>query len=131
MAMVTIIFAEQGRCSGVGEATAEKSGQLSVRQRDRDARAHGRVQRVVKFFRHFRCLSRRRRLMARYHLFVLRDSIILSLRVRQKSVAGDEYARLNIGASITRANSENGALPIREGEQARKHKNKKPPRGKA
>jgi hypothetical protein len=52
-----------------------------------------------------------------YHLFVLRDSIILTLRVRQKSVAGHEYARPNIGASITRANSVNGALPTRELEQ--------------
>jgi hypothetical protein len=40
-------------------------------------------------------------------LFLLRDSIILMLRVRQESVAGHEYARLNIGASITRENSEN------------------------
>jgi len=30
-------------------------------------------------------------------------------------VAGDESARLNIGARITRENSENGALPIRDG----------------
>jgi hypothetical protein len=64
-----------------------------------------------------------------YHLFLRRDSIILMLRVRQKSVAGHEYARLNIGASITRENSENGALPIREGEQARKQRKQKPPRG--
>jgi hypothetical protein len=49
-------------------------------------------------------------------LFLLRDSIILSLRVRQKSAGGDEYARLNIGASITRANSGNGALPTLNGE---------------
>jgi hypothetical protein len=64
-----------------------------------------------------------------YHLFLLRDSIILMLRVRQESVAGHEYARLNIGASITRENSENGAPPIREGEQARKQRKRKPPRG--
>jgi hypothetical protein len=64
-------------------------------------------------------------LMACNHLFVLRDWIILTLRVRQKSVAGHEYARLNIGASITRENSENGALPIREGEQARKQRKQK------
>jgi len=65
------------------------------------------------------------------HLFLLRDSIILMLRVRQKSVAGHEYARLNIGANITRENSENGALPIREGEQARKQRKQKPPGGEA
>jgi hypothetical protein len=47
MAGVTIMFAEQGRVSGVGEATDENYGRLSVRQRDRDARAQGRVQRVV------------------------------------------------------------------------------------
>jgi hypothetical protein len=46
------------------------------------------------------------------------------LRIRQKSVAGDEYARLNIGASITSANSENGALPIRDGEQSENNENK-------
>jgi hypothetical protein len=39
-------------------------------------------------------------------------------------VGGDEYARLNIGASITRANSENGALPIRDGEQTENNENK-------
>jgi hypothetical protein len=59
-----------------------------------------------------------------YHLFLLRDSIILILRVRQKSVADHEYARLNIGASITRENSGSGALPIREGEQALNNENK-------
>jgi hypothetical protein len=52
-----------------------------------------------------------------YHLFLLGDSVILILRVRQKSVAGHEYARPNTGASITRANSGSGALPIRELEQ--------------
>jgi hypothetical protein len=54
--------------------------------------------------------------MARYHLFVLRDSIILSLRVRQKSVAGAEYAPRNTGGSIIRGNSGNGALPTLNGE---------------
>jgi hypothetical protein len=49
-----------------------------------------------------------------YHLFVLRDSVILILRLRQESVAGQEYARLHTGASITRANSGNGVLPTRE-----------------
>jgi len=39
--------------------------------------------------------------MGLYYLPVLRDSIILILRVRQKSVAGQEYARLRTGASIT------------------------------
>jgi hypothetical protein len=33
-------------------------------------------------------------------------------------VADPEYARLNTGVSITRGNSGNGALPIRESEQA-------------
>jgi hypothetical protein len=36
-----------------------------------------------------------------YHLSVLRDSLILILRVRQKSVVGHEYARPHTGASIT------------------------------
>jgi hypothetical protein len=36
-----------------------------------------------------------------YYLPVLRDSIILILRVRQKSVADQEYARPRTGASIT------------------------------
>jgi hypothetical protein len=36
-----------------------------------------------------------------YHLSVLRNSIILILRVRQKSLVGHEYARLHTGASIT------------------------------
>jgi hypothetical protein len=51
-----------------------------------------------------------------YHLSLLRDSVILILRLRQESVAGHEYARPHIGASITRANSGNGALLIRESE---------------
>jgi hypothetical protein len=55
----------------------------------------------------------------------------LILRVRQKSVAGHEYARLHTGASITRANSGNGVLPIREAEQSEKQRNNKPPRGEA
>jgi hypothetical protein len=42
-----------------------------------------------------------------------------------KSVAGPEFARLNIGAPITRENSENGGLPIREGEQVRKQRKQK------
>jgi hypothetical protein len=48
---------------------------------------------------------------------LLRDSVILILRAKQESVAGHEYARRYIGASITRANSGNGALPTRELEQ--------------
>jgi hypothetical protein len=60
--------------------------------------------------------------MACNHLLVLRDSVILILRVRQESVAGHEYARPHIGASITRANSGNGALPTRELEQGEKQK---------
>jgi hypothetical protein len=46
-------------------------------------------------------------------------------------VAGNEYARLNIGASITHENSENGALPIRDGNKRENNENKKPPRGEA
>jgi hypothetical protein len=53
-----------------------------------------------------------------YHLFVMRESVILILRVREKSVADHEYARPHTGASITRANSGNGGLPIRELEQS-------------
>jgi hypothetical protein len=60
-------------------------------------------------------------------LFVLRDSVILILRVRQKSVAGHEYARPSTGASITRASSENGVLPTCELKQGEKQRNKKPP----
>ena len=53
--------------------------------------------------------------MACNHLFVLRDSLILSLTdPLKKRVAGHVYAWQNIGASITRANSGNGALPTRE-----------------
>ena len=44
-------------------------------------------------------------------------SVILILWVRKKSVAGREYARPNTGASITRVNSGNGALPICESKQ--------------
>jgi hypothetical protein len=54
---------------------------------------------------------------------VLRDSVILSLRLRQESVAGHQYARLHIGASITRANSENGALLTREPKHVEKKNN--------
>jgi hypothetical protein len=54
-----------------------------------------------------------------------------NLRVRQKSVADDEYARLHTGASITRANSGNGALPTREAEQSENNETKKPPCGEA
>jgi hypothetical protein len=38
------------------------------------------------------------------------------LWIRLKSVAGAEYARLNTGGSIIRANSGNGALPTLNGE---------------
>jgi hypothetical protein len=44
--------------------------------------------------------------------------LILWIRVRLKGVAGPEYARLNTGASITRGNSGNGALPTRDSEQS-------------
>jgi hypothetical protein len=44
--------------------------------------------------------------------------------LRQESVAGHEYARPNIGASITRANNGNGALPTRELEQGEKNETK-------
>jgi len=40
-----------------------------------------------------------------------------------KSVAGPEYARLNTGVSITRANSGNGALPTRDPEQGEDKEN--------
>ena len=72
-------------------------------------------------------LSRRRRLQnadGLHHLSLLRDSVILILRLRQESVAAHEYARPNIGASITRANSGNGALPTRELEQGEKNETK-------
>jgi hypothetical protein len=59
-----------------------------------------------------------------HHLSFLRDSVILILRLRQESVAGHEYARSNIGASITRANSGNGALPTRELEQGENNETK-------
>jgi hypothetical protein len=52
--------------------------------------------------------------MGLYQLFVLCDSVILILRVREESLAGHEYARPSTGASITRANSGNGALPTHE-----------------
>jgi hypothetical protein len=58
------------------------------------------------------------------HLFLLRDSVILILRVRQKSAGGHRYARPNTGANITRANNENGALPIRELEQGENNETK-------
>jgi hypothetical protein len=48
--------------------------------------------------------------MACNHLFVLRNSVILILRVRSKSVVGHGCAQPNTGASITRANSGNGVL---------------------
>ena len=57
-----------------------------------------------------------------YYLPVLRDSIILILRVRQKSVAGQEYARPRTGVRITRGNSGNGALLTREIRAGREHK---------
>jgi len=43
--------------------------------------------------------------------------VILSLWARKRNVVGDEYARPHTGASITRENSGNGVLPIRESEQ--------------
>jgi len=61
-------------------------------------------------------------------LFVLRDSCILFLRIREKSVAGREYARPNTGASITRASSGNGVLPTPQIKTGRKQQNKKLPR---
>ena len=39
------------------------------------------------------------------------------LWVREKGLGGHQYARPNTGASITRVNSGNGALPIRESKQ--------------
>jgi hypothetical protein len=56
-------------------------------------------------------------------LFLLRDSVILILRVRQESVAGHEYARPNTGANITRASNGSGALPTREAKQVENENN--------
>src|SRR4030095_3157727 len=67
--------------------------------------ARGRFQRVVSDFPSFSLpvmTPSAANADGPYHLFLLRDSIILMLRVRQKSVAGHEYERLNIGARITR-----------------------------
>jgi hypothetical protein len=55
--------------------------------------------------------------MACNHLFVLRNSVILVLRVRSRSVGGHGCAQPTTGASITRANNGNGALRTRELEQ--------------
>jgi hypothetical protein len=46
--------------------------------------------------------------------FVICLCCLIVLWARKRNVAGDEYARLNTGANITRGNSENGALPTRE-----------------
>jgi len=64
-------------------------------------------------------------------LFVLRDSCILFLRIREKSVAGREYARPNTGASITRASSGNGVLPTRGLKQGENNKTKSRRAGEA
>jgi hypothetical protein len=37
-----------------------------------------------------------------YHLFALRESVILGLWARKRNVVGDEYGRPRTGASITR-----------------------------
>ena len=55
---------------------------------------------------------------------MLRDSVILILRARQKSVADHEYARPNTGASITRASSGSGVLPTCELEQGENNETK-------
>jgi hypothetical protein len=60
---------------------------------------------------------------------VLRDSIILILRVRQKSMAGHESARLHTGASITGCKSENGVLLTREPKHVEKKNNPANDRG--
>jgi hypothetical protein len=49
-------------------------------------------------------------------LFVLRESVYFDFTGKTKNVVGHEYARPNTGASITRGNSVNGALPTRESE---------------
>jgi hypothetical protein len=70
-------------------------------------------------------------LMACNHLFVLRDSVILILRVRQKSAGGHGYARAEYWREYyTRKQREwRAANPrIRTG---RKRRNKKPPYGEA
>lgn len=54
---------------------------------------------------------------------MLRDSIILILRIRQKSVADLGYDRPNTGASITGSNSGNGVLPTREPKQVENKNN--------
>jgi hypothetical protein len=68
-----------------------------------NARARGRVQRAVSaVVRRFGCLLlSAAKVDGLYYLPALRDSIILILRVRQKSVAGQEFARPRTGASIT------------------------------
>jgi hypothetical protein len=58
------------------------------------------------------------------HLFVLPDSVILILRVKEKNVAAHEYAPPHTGVSITRASSGNGALPTRELEQGEDNETK-------
>jgi hypothetical protein len=51
--------------------------------------------------------------------------------MKTKLGAGHEYARPNTGESITRENSENGALPIRIGEQRRNNETKSRHTGEA
>jgi hypothetical protein len=55
--------------------------------------------------------------------FVICLCCLIVLWARKRNVAGDEYARLNTGANITRGNSENGALPTRESEQGENKSN--------
>jgi hypothetical protein len=57
-----------------------------------------------------------------YDLLVLRGRLFLILWIRLKGVVGPEYAPLITGASITRGNSGNGALPTRESERGRGQK---------
>jgi hypothetical protein len=54
--------------------------------------------------------------------FVICLCCLIALWARKRNVAGDEYARLNTGANITRGNSEHGALPTRESEQAKQRR---------
>ncbi len=51
-------------------------------------------------------------------------SLILILWRRLKSVAGAEFARLNIGVRITRENSENGVRLTRESSVGREQKSR-------
>jgi hypothetical protein len=65
------------------------------------------------------------------HLFVLPDSVILILRVKEKNVAGPEYAPPRTGVNITRASSGEWRAAHPRIRTGRRQRNKKPPRGEA